>query len=410
MTFISLLILFNVVLSALQRSHLPHADHFWTWNSPYGFASHDLILRQAADGSASKKIGGGAGHFLALWTAVTTCVFSLVGFETIAVTAPENRDLEKHETIKLASRKLFMRITILYSLCTFAGGLNVPYNDSYLFDIQNNDVHAGQNSIYVLAAVRSRLTGYPHFMNGFFIFSATTSAINGLYNSSRILHAIASIPEAWPIPLQQMRRRLEMTTSRGVPMATILVSWLFGLLAFLAVGRFPSIILGRMSTNAIVSELLVYAVICASYIIFHGRIKKAASDYGLENRAAFDRGDAQYPYRSHGQLARSYYGLAFCVLLIVFNGWRSFVTPFSTPDFIVSYIGIVAFAVIVCLYHIKMDGWNPLNWRRHASMEIFRPPPKAVVPGRRRGVLEIKDEKGSFKVMGLVDWLWCWLK
>ena len=71
-------------------------------------------------------VTGDVGHFISLWTAVTASVFSFVGFEAIAVTAPENRDLEKHETIKLATKKLSIRISILYILGTFVGGLNVP--------------------------------------------------------------------------------------------------------------------------------------------------------------------------------------------------------------------------------------------------------------------------------------------
>lgn len=173
---------------------------------------------------------------------ITSGFFSFVGFETIAITAPENKDLEKHETIKLASKKLTLRITILYLLCTFAGGLNVPRDDPNLINIQINSVRAGQNSIYVLAAVRNHLRGFPSFFNGFFIFSATTCGINSLYNSSRLLHALASIPEAWPLWSQNWRRRLERTTSRGVPLGTVTVSWCFGLISFLGIKQFPSIV------------------------------------------------------------------------------------------------------------------------------------------------------------------------
>jgi amino acid transporter len=209
-----------------------------------------------------------------------------------------------------------------------------------LVNIQINSVRAGQNSLFILSAVRNHVRGWPGFFNGFFIFSATTSGVNALYNSSRILHALASIPEAWPLWAQNSRRRLERTTSRGVPLATITVSWLFGLLAFLSIKPFPSVVLGRVTNNAVVSELIGYAVICLAYIQFYHRIKEAAQDHTLENRSAFNRDDKQYPYRTHGQLFRAYYGFIFCLLLIVFNNWQCFVRPFSTPDFISSYIGV----------------------------------------------------------------------
>ncbi|KAF2274286.1 uncharacterized protein EI97DRAFT_435372 [Westerdykella ornata] len=412
MTFISGLIVFNVIISAIQL--VPHGNHFWTWNKPYGFSSESLVVHPSHDVDTGVVLRGEQGRFLALWTAIVAALFSFVGFETIAITAAENKDLEKHETIKLATKKLTLRITILYVLGTFVGGLNVPYNDPNLINIQISSIRAGQNSIFVLAAVRNHLRTWPSLFNAFFIFSATTSGINSLYNSSRLLHALASIPEAWPLWAQNFRRRLERTTSRGVPLGTVTASWAVGLIAFLAVKPFPSLVLGRITNNAVVSELIAYAVICLSYIQFYHRIKAAAEDHTLENRSAFNRDDKQYPYRTHGQLFRAYYGFLFCLLLIVFNNWRACVSPFSTADFVSSYVGIPAFFALVAAYHVRSDGWNPLKWRRNASMQIQRPPPKVVVPGRRRGHLVYPNPKepvwNEENLRALVAFIWGWMK
>lgn len=126
LTFISFLIVFNVVLSGMQI--VKHNNHFWTWNAPWGFTSRGMVIHPTTTDATNPDamVTGDAGHFLGLWTAITTCVFSFVGFEAIAVTAPENKDLEKYETIKIATKKLSMRISILYILGTFVGGLNVP--------------------------------------------------------------------------------------------------------------------------------------------------------------------------------------------------------------------------------------------------------------------------------------------
>ncbi|KAN0079641.1 Amino acid permease/ SLC12A domain containing protein [Elaphomyces granulatus] len=411
-TFIIGLIVINMMISALQL--VPHGDHFWTWNKPYSFARNGFVLYVDSNNQPTSVLTGDAGRFVALWTAITTVMFSLIGFETIALTGPENRDLEKYEAIKIASKKLTFRLTILYTLATFTVGLNVPYDDPYLAQAAWSSIHGGQNSAFVLACILNHIRGFPGFFNAVFIFSATTSGMNCLYNASRILHALASIPEAWPLWAHGWRKRLERsTTSRGVPMAKVTVSWLFGLLAFLAVTSDASQALGRMSRNATVSSMLVYSVVCASYIRFFHRIKAASEDPTIENRSAFNRDDEQYPYRTHGQLFRAYYGLIFCVLLILFNGWRSFLVPFQTKDFIVSYIGIVAFIILVMLYHIKSDGLNPLRWRLSASMEIQRPPPKVVVAARRRGVLHLPDQKQLFteeNAKAIIDWVWVWVK
>jgi amino acid permease len=158
--------------------------------------------------------------------------------------------------------------------------------------------------------------------------------------------------------------------------------------------------------------MATYGIVCASYISFYFRIKSAANDLTLENRAAFNRDDDLYPYRTSGQLFRAVYGVGFCFLLILFNGWQSFLTPFSSNDFIASYISVVVFFVVISLYHIKSDGWNPWNWRWSPSMQIQRPPPM-VVAGRRRGILQFPNRKRPFSsenFAAILDWIWVWLK
>lgn len=95
--FICVLIFFNVILSALQL--VPHGVNFWTWNIPYGFATEAHVLRVDANNQPTQVLDGDGGRFVALWAAITTVMFSMIGFETIAVSGPENKDLEKFETI-----------------------------------------------------------------------------------------------------------------------------------------------------------------------------------------------------------------------------------------------------------------------------------------------------------------------
>jgi len=240
----------------------------------------------------------------------------------------------------MGSRKLTLRISILYILGAFVGGLNVPYNDPMLMDIRTRQRLGGQNSIFIIAAVRNRLRGWPNFFNGFFIFSATTSAINALYCASRLLHALASIPEAWPLFLQDFRKRLEQTSLRGVPLGAIIMSWTFGLLGFLSIKPGPALIHSRVVEFVTCCCLLDYAAICLAYIYFNKRIEDVAQNSNLENRSAYNRDDEQYPYRSSGQRVRAYYGFIFCALLILFHDWRIFVPPFNTAEFLASYIAV----------------------------------------------------------------------
>ena len=203
MIFICLLIFLNVIINSHSVDSSP-PPLFKYYNPPYSFESQNFTVN-------GQIFTGGPGHLASMWTAMTTCLFGMVGFETVAVAAAESRDLEMDESIKLATRKIALRIILLYTLATFTVGLNVPYTDPNLDVFAINSLSNGQNSIFIIAAVRAHLIGWPHFMNAFFIFSATSTGINGLYEASRLLHALASIPDAWPRwPVgMTLRERLE---------------------------------------------------------------------------------------------------------------------------------------------------------------------------------------------------------
>lgn len=143
----------------------------------------------------------------------------------------------------MGTRKICVRVITFYTLCALVVGFNVPYTDANLRDLAINSIGQGQRSIYILAAVRNNIHGWPHFFNGFFIFCATTSGINSLYLSSRLLHALASIREVWPENrvFQSIRARIERT-KWGVPYGAIFTSWLFGLLAFLSTKQEPTVV------------------------------------------------------------------------------------------------------------------------------------------------------------------------
>jgi amino acid permease len=228
MIFICLLIFLNVTINSHSVDSSP-PPLFKYYNPPYSFESQNFTVN-------GQIFTGGPGHLASMWTAMTTCLFGMAGFETVAVAAAESRDLEMDESIKLATRKIALRIILLYTLATFTVGLNVPYTDPNLDVFAINSLSNGQNSIFIIAAVRAHLIGWPHFMNAFFIFSATSAGIGALYEASRILHALASIPEVWPrwAVATALRERLERTVC-GVPITAVCASWLFGLLGFLSV-------------------------------------------------------------------------------------------------------------------------------------------------------------------------------
>lgn len=128
--------------------------------------------------------------------------------------------------------------------------------------------------------------------------------------------------------------------------------------------------LNELASNCTSSILIVYATICATYLGFFrtyvsnffslaysNRCRricsttKATNDrledtklYGnaSERQAAhYDRDHPRYPYKSHGQWLKGFYGMFACIILVTFNGVAAFLErPFDVRRFIASYISV----------------------------------------------------------------------
>jgi amino acid transporter len=112
--------------------------------------------------------------------------------------------------------------------------------------------------------------------------------------------------------------------------------------------------------------LIVYICTSASFLSFKRLTVNGDSDEGVlistPDGIFLNRNASDYPYKSHGQWARAAYAIAGCVLLATFNGWRSFLSPFSHADFLAAYMAILIFVILVVLYHLKDEPeWMPGN-------------------------------------------------
>lgn len=57
--------------------------------------------------------------------------------------------------------------------------------------------------------------------------------------------------------------------------------------------------------------------------------------------ASYDRDSPLYPYKSHGQWLKAFYGLSACCVLILFNGVPAFLErPFNVRKFVSAYVGV----------------------------------------------------------------------
>lgn len=229
--FVVALIIMNVLFSARRKTH---PTLFWTYEESLGlgFGRTNLIIPKRPDPILNEQGGGLA----AFWSAMTATVFSLVGWEVVVLTTPENGESDTEDAIKVTTRKLGLRIMLLYGFAVFAVGLNVPSNDEILLQLQRGLLEGTSSSVFILSVIREGIPELAHFLNAFFIFSACTTGAASLYCCSRILHAVASIDDRWPDykPVMSMRNMLAETRN-GVPMAAVGLSAFFACLGFLAV-------------------------------------------------------------------------------------------------------------------------------------------------------------------------------
>ena len=91
MVFIVGLILFNTVLNARKLVPNPSGTQtrFWTYNEPYSFIAENYTLGADTTGKGNEIVlTDSLGQFAGVWSAMTTIVFSLIGFDTTASERP----------------------------------------------------------------------------------------------------------------------------------------------------------------------------------------------------------------------------------------------------------------------------------------------------------------------------------
>ncbi|KAH0556771.1 hypothetical protein GP486_005439 [Trichoglossum hirsutum] len=207
---------------------------------------------------------GDKGRLLSMWSAMTLTIWSYLGMDIVSVTAAETKNYGDPESIKMATRKISLRILLLYFFCIVVISFAVPYDDPHLLKT-NNGYKSGASSPFMIAVVNAGIPTLPHIINAFFIFSASSAGINSLYVTSRTLHAMAVEGR---VMNGFITRRLKRTTY-GVPMYAVFASAAFGLLPFMSTKTAPSQVLSGLIDNSSVSLMVVYWVICVTYLCFY---------------------------------------------------------------------------------------------------------------------------------------------
>jgi len=171
----------------------------------------------------------------------------------------------------------------------------LPSNDPILFQKASN---AGQ-APWVLAFTRAGVKGLPSLINAVIVNSAFSAGNSLLFAASRILYGLALRMQAPAFFLRQ--------TKAGLPLAAILFTSAFSLLAFLNVAERPSKVFSWFISLSTISGLLGWATMNLTYLRFY---------YGMKQQGIKPEGI----YRSPFQPFAAMWALFWLVFYILVSG------------------------------------------------------------------------------------------
>lgn len=167
---------------------------------------------------------GSWGRFLAFWSVFVQAAFSFIGTEIIATTLGEAENPRK--TVPKAIRRVFYRLLFFYVAGIFIISVLVNYDNPALLSTQNAGTAAA--SPFVIAIQNANINALPSIVNAVILVSAWSAGNSDLYAASRTLYALALEGQA--------PRIFRKCTKRGLPIWCVVVTGLFGPLAYLNQG------------------------------------------------------------------------------------------------------------------------------------------------------------------------------
>lgn len=204
------------------------------WDSPYSFFNHVFHVKSEND-DFERDITGKTGAFLGMWTTIIQVMFSHVGMDIVAATAAESKSLPDAESMKMAARKINIRIVTLYSISMLMVSFAVPTDHPF---INGGGQSVGASSPFVIAVVEAGIPSAAHFFNSIFIFAAFTCAINSMYVGSRVLYTLALQGQTGP---EWITRRL-CQCQWGVPTRAVLVTCALMMMSFMGSTGAPGMV------------------------------------------------------------------------------------------------------------------------------------------------------------------------
>lgn len=262
---------------------------------------------------------GAKAKFVGFWAVLIQAGFAFQGTELVGIGAGESANPRK--TMPQAIRKTFWSIFILFVFTIFFVGILVPYTNESL---TLGDTNAGSSPL-VIAAQLAGVKVLPHIINAVLLTVVLSAASSNVYSGSRIVVGLA---EEHCAPMFLAR-----TSKGGVPYYAVTFTGAFGLLAFMNLSDNGGEVFNWLLNIVGVAGFIAWSCICICHLRFMDALK--AQNISRDN----------LPFKSWGGRALAWYGLIFCVIITITQGFTAFV-PWHTEDFFIAYISLILFAVL----------------------------------------------------------------
>lgn len=268
---------------------------------------------------AESIVSGSTGKFVGFWSVLVTAGFSYQGTELVGVGAGEARDPAK--SVPSAVRWTFWGIFSLFVATIFFIGLLVPYDTPELL-IGTSDASA---SPLVIAANLAGIPVLPHIINAVLLTAVLSAANSNVYSGSRILVALAQEKHAPAF--------ISRTNRFGTPYFAVALTSAVGLLGFLNLSSGGSDVFNWLLNIVSIAGFITWS----SISICHLRFMNVLADRNMPRQ--------MLPYMAPMQPYFSWFGLFFCVLILLTNGFTVFM-EWSTSDFFAAYISLILWVVL----------------------------------------------------------------
>ncbi|KAH7034741.1 arginine permease [Microdochium trichocladiopsis] len=278
---------------------------------------------------AEYMVEGSVGKFVGFWSVLVTAGFSFQGAELVGVGAGEVENPEKN--VPSAIRWTFWGIYALFVATIFFIGVLVPYNTEDLL-LGSTDAAA---SPLVIAANLAGVPVLPHIINAVLLTAVLSAANSNVYSGSRILVALAKEKHAPEV--------LTYTNKHGVPYAAVATTSAIGLLAFLNLSASGEKVFGWLLNITAIAGFISWSCI----LICHLRFQKILAHRGISRKT-----DLVYAARFQPYL--TWFGLFFCILIILTNGFTVFM-EWDVSDFFAAYISLILFVVLFMGHKLLVD-------------------------------------------------------